>query len=294
MTIAPLLLPLAASMAFALIALMRDLRVDVGGRLLPAIVTGVAAGTTHVALSRESTLGALALPAILVAGCILLRWRNVDEDFVEGTIAGVVAGAFAAAIIGDRVSPGDPAAAVMHGALAGLGTHLVLFRYRVVGAIAAVATASLLVALHEPLERLFEPHGWMGAFTAVAVIAGAAAIATALQYRRLAHEFDEERELGVIPDDIARSLTNPLRRLMMDGWHDRKARHEFVRLATALATRKSRQRRMSASAARLYQLEILKLRQLLQDVYSVELSVRESNRSAENAEQSSDRMEAKG
>jgi hypothetical protein len=76
----------------------------------------------------------------------------------------------------------------------------------------------------------------------------------------------------------------------MEGWQDRKARQEFIRLATELAVRKLRQRRMPPSTARLYQLEVLKLRQIVQEIFSVELSVRQRNRSDQESDDASDRM----
>ncbi|MFZ2489999.1 MAG: hypothetical protein WA208_00805, partial [Thermoanaerobaculia bacterium] len=67
---------------------------------------------------------------------------------------------------------------------------------------------------------------------------------------------------------------HPLRRLGRAGWFDRAAHREFVRLATRLAMRKRQQRSRPEEIARIYQLEVLKLRMNLNDAERVEMAMR--------------------
>lgn len=290
MITAPILVAAAAVLAFAIAGWFRDLRVEWRGGALPAIVTGAAAAIAHIAF-RDSDRGEWALPIILVVGSVLLRWRHVDEDYVDGTMSGMLAGAIAATITAPAEGPSFAATAVVQGAVAGLATHIVLFRVRVLGAVAGVAAAFVLVLAHDHLVELLEPLETRAPLVVIGVTLLLSLIATIIQLRLLRPEFMQESELGVATDDVAREMSHPWRRLTMRGWSDRKARHHFVRISRELATRKRRQRRMPAAAARLYQLEVIKLRQLLQEIYAVELSVRESKRAAARTEPS-DRMDA--
>jgi hypothetical protein len=84
----------------------------------------------------------------------------------------------------------------------------------------------------------------------------------------------DEARLGFFDQSEIRRTVHPLRRLRLSVWHNRDARRRFVQLASDLAMRKHRQRAMGSGVARLYQLEIMKLRSDLREIESLEHSLR--------------------
>jgi hypothetical protein len=79
----------------------------------------------------------------------------------------------------------------------------------------------------------------------------------------------------------------PLLRLGRGGWADRRAHREFVRLANRIALRKRQQRNRTDDDARLYQLEIIKLRMQIQEMSIIDRAVLNAG---EREEGSSDTM----
>jgi hypothetical protein len=80
------------------------------------------------------------------------------------------------------------------------------------------------------------------------------------QYPDVRAELRHEASLGFIDDEDVRSTAHPLLRLGRAGWVDPNAHREFVRIANRIALRKRQQRSRTDGMARLYQLEIIKLR----------------------------------
>ena len=87
-------------------------------------------------------------------------------------------------------------------------------------------------------------------------------------------ELTDEARLGFVPDDDVRPTAHPLRRLGRGGWHDAGAHREFVRIANKIALRKRQQRSRSEDVARLYQLEVIKLRMELQEMSRIDRAMR--------------------
>ncbi|MGZ8867904.1 MAG: hypothetical protein ACXW2P_06135, partial [Thermoanaerobaculia bacterium] len=73
-----------------------------------------------------------------------------------------------------------------------------------------------------------------------------------------------------IDDKDVRATAHPLLRLGRGAWKNAGAHREFVRIANRIALRKRQQRHRSDDMARLYQLEVMKLRMQLQDMTRLE------------------------
>ena len=74
-------------------------------------------------------------------------------------------------------------------------------------------------------------------------------------------------------DADVRPTAHPLLRLGSGGWADKHAHREFVRLANKVALRKRQQRDRTDEMARLYQLEIIKLRMQIQEMSKIDRDV---------------------
>ncbi|HEX9160900.1 MAG TPA: hypothetical protein VF980_04265, partial [Thermoanaerobaculia bacterium] len=71
-------------------------------------------------------------------------------------------------------------------------------------------------------------------------------------------------------DADVRTTAHPFLRLGRAGWNDAGAHREFVRIASRIALRKRQQRNRPDDMARLYQLEIIKLRMQLRDMTRID------------------------
>jgi cbb3-type cytochrome oxidase subunit 3 len=94
------------------------------------------------------------------------------------------------------------------------------------------------------------------------------------QWPSVRAELRHEASLGVIFDEDVRSTAHPLLRLGRAGWHDAGAHREFVRIANKIALRKRQQRGRPEEVARLYQLEVIKLRMELQEMTRIDRAMR--------------------
>ena len=97
------------------------------------------------------------------------------------------------------------------------------------------------------------------------------------QWPEIRAELRHEASLGFLDDADVRRTAHPLLRLGGGGWTDRHAHRELVRLANEIALRKRRQRFRPDDVARLYQLEIMKLRMQIQEMSRIDRAMRESS-----------------
>ena len=94
------------------------------------------------------------------------------------------------------------------------------------------------------------------------------------QWRSVRGELSHEASLGFMDDADVRTTAHPLRRLGSGGWIDAAAHREFVRLSIKIALRKRQQRNRPDEIARLYQLEIIKLRMQVQAMTKIDRDAR--------------------
>jgi hypothetical protein len=93
------------------------------------------------------------------------------------------------------------------------------------------------------------------------LLAGVFQAALVLERGVVAHQLADEVALGVLPPWVVNVLPSYWRRIRSDWWRRRDERREIARLLTSLAFRKHQLRGLSEERARLYGLEVGRLRQ---------------------------------
>ena len=109
------------------------------------------------------------------------------------------------------------------------------------------------------------------------------------QWPSVRAELRHEAALGFIDEEDVRSTAHPLRRLGRAGWHDAEAHRAFVRMANKIALRKRQQRTRTEEIARLYQLEVIKLRMQMQEMSAIDRRMRNSSQLAAGSSQENHR-----
>jgi hypothetical protein len=168
---------------------------------------------------------------------------------------------------------------VLAGATAGYGITFGLTHVRerlrqagvdAVTAIAAIAAASI-PALTLRMPRVTDRHVAIGTAALVPLIV----IGTVFkQWPEIRAELLDESKLGFIEEGDVRATAHPLLRLGRAGWNDAGAHREFVRIASRIALRKRQQRSRPEDVARLYQLEVIKLRMEMAEMAAIDRRMR--------------------
>lgn len=217
---------------------------------------------------------------VLTIVALYVRLTGRESEPADGMTLGAMTGVAAAlplAFAGERELLRF-AECVLAGAVAGYGITFALTHVRnklrqaaidavtAALAIAAAWTPSLLVR-----DRITERHVAFG----VAALIPLLVVATVFkQWPVIRGELRHEAALGVIDDEDVRPTAHPILRFGRGGWHDAAAHREFVRLANRIALRKRQQRGRTEEVARLYQLEVIKLRMQLQDMTRIDRAMR--------------------
>ena len=240
------------------------------------LIVGVAAGIFLHFFDNPVAIG-----ITLTLAALYVRLTGRESEPSDGMILGAMTGGAAAlplVVMNDDVALLRFASCVLAGAVAGYGITFGLTHVRqqlrqlaidVVTAAIAIGAAwlpSLLVR-----ARVTERHIAIGAAAIVPLLV---VIAVFKQWPSVRAELRHEAALGVIDDEDVRPTAHPLRRLGRGGWHDAHAHREFVRIANKIALRKRQQRGRSEEVARLYQLEVIKLRMELQAMTRIDRAMR--------------------
>jgi hypothetical protein len=245
------------------------------GSLGAAAMGGALSGAATLALQPlgNRTLADAAPLAILFLLASWIRRQDADLDGFDAALAGSITGLVAAAIVlpmSDQ--PLNDVARL--GAAGPIVVTAAWFAASRGKSVAAWLGGAALIAAVATFARVIPPQAAGEIAVAICLGPALAAFASVLQMRAtIVSELGEETRLGVFDAAEIASVAHPFLRLRFNAWPDAVARRRFVQLATELAIRKRQQRRMSAKAARLYQLEILKLRMELQSVVRVHHSV---------------------
>lgn len=275
-----------------LLSSAKDFRFSTVQWLMPSLGGGVIFAVVLRYASIVRLNPAIVIASALTLICFFIRGRRPAADWAEGIYVGAVIGAVASigeTIVNDATTAWPLLLAPVVGLLT-FATPLRLRRARfaVLVILTAVCTPFVAAARNASMPArdilVAEP----------AVILIATLVFLLLRQSTVKRELKEEVELGfVLPEDVD-WLSNPFTRAFRRRWVDEKARREFARQATALAVHKAEQRSLSSEQARLQQLETIRIRMLLQNALSVELSMRKQAREAANGEPSSDTLDAKG
>ena len=280
---------LLAALAIALVGawFFRNLDPAVGELSLTPLFAGAVAGVLVRVVDAGGLLRALVTGVVLTAAALYVRLTGDRSEPADGMILGAICGAGASVplIVGGRTELDDLAACVAAGAVAGYGITLAALHVadRLRQAAIDIVTAAAATGVAS-IPSLADRAGLAPVTAAAAVVAAvplAAIITVFRQWPDLRAELRHEASLGFIDDGDVRATAHPIRRLGRGGWADPQAHREFVRVATELALRKRQQRGRPDDTARIYQLEIIKLRMQIQHMTRIDNDARALARAAE-------------
>jgi hypothetical protein len=263
--------------------------------------TALPAGAVSGVLLRMVGTSAIAIGLVLTAAALYVRLTGEESEPSDGTVFGAAAGGTAALtlIALGRAAGTELAQCILAGAVAGFGVTLASlyvgdkvrqFVLDLITAVVAITTAALPSLALRTFPAIGDREAAIIAATAIPLLV----IATVFkQWRDVKAELSHEASLGFLNATDVRSTAHPLVRLGRGGWTDPHAHRAFVRLATLLALRKRQQRHRREEVARLYQLEIIKLRMQIQEMSHIDRAVAAAPQPAGD-EGPSDTMTAKG
>lgn len=252
-------------------------------RFVPIAATPFVAGLIAGVIIRffeTSALRAILTGLVLTAVTLYVRLTGIESEPVDGMLLGGVSGAAASLplILGRLNAPLAFAECLLAGSVAGFGITYALEhvadKRRQLAFDSATAAAAVTVAW---LPHVAEQSGISPRVTAIVVTSAIPLIVIVTVFRQWADlraELRHEASLGFIDDSDVRATAHPLLRLGSGGWADPNAHREFVRLANRIALRKRQQRDRTEDVARLYQLEIIKLRMQIQEMGRIDLAAR--------------------
>jgi hypothetical protein len=215
----------------------------------------------------------------LTLAALYVRHTGQETEPVDGMIVGSVMGATAAVpfVMTSIHAAAIIAALMLAGGVAGYGITFAVFhvadkRRQIAFDVATAAIAIAVAWLPSLVVRygIRERHILLAAAAAMPLIV---VIAVFQQWPDVRAELRHESSLGFLSDGDVRTTAHPLLRLGRGGWTDRRAHREFVRLANRVALRKRQQRNRTGDDARIYQLEIIKLRMQIQQMSVIDRAV---------------------
>ena len=240
------------------------------------LIAGAICGVIVHFVDRHFVIGVL-----LTLAALYVRLTGRESEPSDGMILGAMTGGAAAlplVILDADVSLVRFASCVLAGAVAGYGITFGLTHVRNPLRQLAVDVITAVVAVGAAALPTFLIRSGIGA-RSVAISAGAVVpllvvVTVFKQWPAIRAELRHEAALGVLDDGDVRPTAHPLRRLGRAGWHNPAAHREFVRIASKIALRKRQQRGRVEQLARLYQLEVIKLRMELQETMRIDRAMR--------------------
>lgn len=241
-----------------------------------SVISGAIVGLLVRFADRSSVLHYAIIGIMLTAGALYVRLTGEESEPSDGMLMGAMSGVAASVPL---IVSGDSQLRVfseclLAGAVAGFGVTLAVFHVAnkmrqllldLVTAAAAIGAAYVPTTLTRfPIS---DSEVAIGATVLIPLIV---IITVFRQWSDLRAELRHEASLGFIDDTDVRTTAHPILRLGRGGWTDAHAHREFVRVANRIALRKRQQRSRSEEMARLYQLEIIKLRMQLQEMSRID------------------------
>jgi hypothetical protein len=225
--------------------------------------------------------GPVAIGVLLTLAALYTRLTGRESEPADGMILGAMMGGAAALPLVIDDDPGSLlrfAACILAGAVAGYGITFGLTHVRrKLRQLAVDAVTAALAVGAAALPRVLVRSGMAERQLAI----GAAALVPLLivatvfkQWPIVRAELRHEAALGVLDEEDVRPTAHPILRLGRGGWHDASAHREFVRIGNKIALRKRQQRGRPDEVARLYQLEVIKLRMELQEMTRIDRAMR--------------------
>ncbi len=245
------------------------------------VIAGLVAGVLIRVLPLREIAHIVGVGFLLTLAALYVRLTGQESEASDGMLLGALSGASAALPL--VVLNGDAelvaiAECILAGAGAGFGITFAVFhvadklRQIVLDAVTAIAAigAAYLPTLLLRLGMIEKQIAVAAAVSVPAIVIGT----VFEQWADVRAELRHEASLGFIDDADVRPTAHPFLRLGRGGWIDAGAHREFVRIANRIALRKRQQRNRPDEMARLYQLEIIKLRMQLQEMSRIDHAAR--------------------
>lgn len=260
----------------ALVRWFKTLDSDFSRVAATPVMTGLACGVLLRFVDHAVAVGIL-----MTLAALYVRLNGEESEPSDGMLMGGVIGA--AASVASLFGAGDEclhfARNVLAGSVAGYGitfaAQQVADRPRQLILDVVTAFVAFMAAWFAGVVAVPERDAALVVAAAIPLLALAAVFQ---QWRDVRAELRHEASLGFIDDVDVRPTAHPLLRLGAGGWRNRHAHRAFVRLANRLALRKRQQRHRPDEIARLYQLEIIKLRMQMQDMSNIDRHARSADR----------------
>ena len=252
-------------------------------RFVPAAATPFIAGLIAGVVIRfveDSPLRGILTGVFLTAATLYVRLIGIESEPVDGMLLGSVSGAAAALplVLSRANAPVAVAECLLAGAVAGYGITYALSHVADKPRQLAFDSVTVIGAVGAAyVPRVAQEMGAAPRTIAIVVVCAIPVVVIGTVFRQwsdLRAELRHEASLGFIDDTDVRTTANPFLRLGRGGWADPNAHREFVRLANRVALRKRQQRDRTEEIARLYQLEIIKLRMQIQEMSRIDHDAR--------------------
>ncbi len=267
-----LVLVMASFLAIAVVRFFKTLDSDFWHAAATPLFAGIAAGVLVRLIDPPPALRWVAIGVIVTIAALYSRLTGEESEPADGMLLGAASGAAAALplVINTDWELQAFATSVIAGAVAGYGITFAAFHVAdkvkqmlldAVTAVVAVGAAHIPLALGRAAVR--ERHLAIGVAVAIPLLG---IIAVFKQWPDVRAELRHEASLGFIDDSDVGPTAHPFLRLGRAGWNDAGAHRQFVRIANRIALRKRQQRNRPDEMARLYQLEIIKLRMELREM----------------------------
>lgn len=216
---------------------------------------------------------AIIVGILMTIAALYVRHIGHEVEPINGMLVGSLIGA--AAALPPAIVSGDAlhlyAQCVLAAAIAGFGITFAALHVADPARQIALDAVTLAIAIAAGYIPIAARREAIGVTIAVPLIAVAAVFK---QWRSVRGELSHEASLGFMDDADVRITAHPLLRLGSGGWLDAAAHREFVRLSNKIALRKRQQRNRPDEIARLYQLEIIKLRMQVQEMTKIDRDAR--------------------
>jgi hypothetical protein len=276
-------------LVLATVRFFKTLESDFAHTARTPVVVGLAAGVLIRFLDVGPVLQVVLIGFLITVAAVYVRLTGDESEPSDGMLLGALIGASTAVpfAIDDDAQLFAFARCILAGAVAGFGITFAAFhvgdKLRQILLDLATTVAAIGAAY---LPTLLSRFGMTERQVALSAAISIPTILIGTMFRQWADvraELRHEASLGLIDDADVRSTANPFLRLGRARWADADAHREFVRIANRIALRKRQQRNRPDEMARLYQLEIIKLRMQLQEMSRIDHAARAG-------QQPSDRM----
>jgi hypothetical protein len=275
-----LVLNIAFLVAIAAASYFKTLERDLWLEARLPLVAGAICG--FVILYAKFVPSFVATGVLLTVAALYVRLTGRESEPADGMILGAITGAAASlplVILSDDRELLRFAGCLLAGAVAGYGITFGLTHVRDKMRQAAVDAATIVFAVAAAwtpllLQRFGRLTDRQIAIAAVSLVPLLVVATVFKQWPSVRAELRHEAALGFIDEEDVRRTAHPFLRLGRAGWHDPEAHRAFVRMANKIALRKRLQRTRTEEIARLYQLEVIKLRMQMQEMSAIDRRMR--------------------